>query len=287
MVKVSKARMTFVVINSTLLVLLSVVFLYPYLLVISASFTDEIMLISNGFSLIPEKLSVEAYRFIFEKDLPVLQSLWNSILVTVSATVLSTLVCMLYAFALQHKKTKGKKFFNVYLVITMLFSGGLVPYYLTVSYFFQDSLLAIIIPGAMAAWYTFLIRNYFYTIPVSLSEAAEMDGAREYRILFMIYMPLSKPVIATILLFCAVSNWNSYTGPMMFIESESKYTIQLTIQLLLDNIESIITPGVGEIIPTQSVKMASVILATLPIICIYPFLQKYFITGMILGGVKE
>jgi len=283
----SKSKKVFDTVNITLLILASVIFIYPYILVIMSSFTDELSLVAQGYSITPAKLSFYAYNYMFSRNLPILRSLWNSFILVIVSTVITTSTCLLYAYALQHRKLKFKKFFNIYVVITMLFSGGLVPYFLTVSYFFEDSLWALIIPSAMAAYYTFLIRNYFYTIPVSLAEAAEIDGARNFTILFMIYIPLSTPVIATIALFCAVSQWNSYVGPMLFIDSVDKYPIQLTLQKLLDNVENMISAGATGIVPTESVKMAAIVVATVPIIILYPFMQKFFINGMVLGGVKE
>ena len=169
----------------------------------------------------------------------------------------------------------------------MLFSGGLVPSYLVVTYFFDDSLWSLIIPGMMAAYYTFLLRNYFLTIPVSLAEAADMDGATDFQVLFMIYIPLSIPVIVTVAMFVVVSQWNSYIGPMLYIDSMEKFPLQLTLQKLLDNVENMVSVGNTDIIPTESLKMAAIVTSTVPILCIYPLMQRFFINGMILGGVKE
>ena len=194
----------------------------------------------------------------------------------------------MYAYALRHPKLKGKKFFNLYLVVTLLFSGGLVPNYLIVTTFFRDSLWSLIIPAMIAAWYTFLIRNYLLTISTSLAEAAEIDGAGQFTILLRIFVPLSKPIIATICLFVAVSQWNSYTGPLLYLESESNYTLQLVVNKMNELMANIAANNTtGRMIPSQSGEMAAVVVSTLPIICLYPFLQKYFITGITMGGVKE
>jgi putative aldouronate transport system permease protein len=285
--KLTKGRKVFITFNTIAIIILSIIFVYPYLLIFMSSFTKEITLLKNGYSILPDKYSFNAYVFIFSNNFPVLRSLLNSVVITVISVFTTTTTCLLYSYALQHKKLKGKKFFNVYVVITMLFGGGLVPYYLVVSSMFYDSIFSLIIPSAMAAWYTFLIRSYFLTIPISISEAAEIDGAGHFKILFSIYVPLSMPVIATIALFVAVAQWNNYVGPMLFIDSIEKYPIQLTLQKILDNVENMVPSGGNLVIPTESVKMASVVVATLPIIIVYPFLQKYFISGMILGGVKE
>lgn len=285
--KTSRSRKVFIIFNTCAIILLSVIFLYPYLLVFMSSFTAETFLLKDGYGILPGKFSLEAYKFIFSNNFPVLKSLLNSAIITFISIAVTTTTCLFYAYALSHRKLKGKTFFNVFVVITMLFGGGLVPYYLVVSELFYDSFAALIIPSAMAAWYTFLIRNYFITIPTSLAEAAEIDGAGHFRVAVIIYIPLSAPVLATVALFVAVAQWNNYVGPMLFIDTVDKYPIQLTLQKILENVENMVPSGGNLLVPTESVKMASVVVATLPIIIAYPFLQRFFINGMILGGVKE
>ena len=169
----------------------------------------------------------------------------------------------------------------------MLFSGGLIPTYLVVTRFFEDSLWSLIIPSMMAAYYVFLLRNYFLSLPVSLAEAAELDGAGHFTVLFRIYMPLSVPVIVTVAMYMVVLQWNNYVGPMLYIESVDKYPLQLTLQKLLDNVENMVSAGNNEIIPTESLKMAAIVISTVPVLCVYPLVQRFFINGMMIGGVKE
>ncbi|MCL2673648.1 MAG: carbohydrate ABC transporter permease [Alphaproteobacteria bacterium] len=266
---------------------LSLLFLVPYWMILSGSFTDELALVESGFGLIPAKFSIAAYKFILESNPLMLRSILNSIILTLSGTAVTLVVTTLYAYPLSRGYLRGRKFFSLYMIFTMIFGGGLIPYYLTVTKFFTDTILAIIIPGAMAPFYAILLRNYFLTIPDSLEEAARIDGANHFRILVMVYVPLSLPVIASIVLFAAVSNWNNWVGPMLFIETKEKYPIQYLIQQLLTNITSIYGGSSGQILPSESVKMASVVLGSLPIILVYPFLQRYFISGIVLGGVKE
>lgn len=286
--KLTKGRIAFNIFNITFLSVLTLTFLIPYIYIISGSLTDEIALIKNGYKLFPSKLSFYAYKFIFDSDPYLLNSIKNSIILTLVGTLVTITVCILYAYPLSKAYLKGNKFFSLFMIFTMLFSGGLIPYYLVVTTFFTDSIWAIIIPGAMAPYYTILLRNFFYTIPSSLEEAAKIDGASNFKILIRIFLPLSLPVIATVVLFAAVSNWNNWVGPMLFLSSKEKYPIQYLIQQLLTNITSIYGgAGGGGILPTESVKFAAVILGSMPIIIIYPFLQKYFINGLIIGGVKE
>ena len=217
--KPTKSRIAFNIFNYTALTLLTLVFVVPYIYIVSASFSDEIAFVKNGFTFLPVKWSLEAYHFLLTTDEQMLRSIGNSLILTVGGTLVTTFVSMLYAYPLSKKYLRGRKFFSLYMIFTMLFSGGLIPYYLTVSEFFDDSLLAIIIPGAMAAYYAILMRNYFMSLPSSLEEAAKIDGATDFQILRKIYVPLSLPVIVTVALFAAVSNWNNFVGPMLFITS--------------------------------------------------------------------
>ena len=201
--------------------------------------------------------------------------------------ILTLVVSMLYAYPLSRRSTKGKRFFSVYSVITMLFGGGLIPTFLVVSTFFDDSLLAIIVPQAMSAWYAILLKNYYMSLPESLEEAARLDGAGHYTIMFRIYVPLSMPINASILLFTAVSLWNNYTSPMIYLTTKEKFPVQYLVQQIMTSLDSIYGGVSTGVTPSQSVKMASIVVASLPIIIVYPFLQKYFINGTIVGGVKE
>lgn len=283
----TKAQKAFNIFNIAALTLGCIIFVVPYIIVISSSFSDEIALISNGYSLIPKKFSLYAYKFLFNKNLPIVQSIGNTLFVVIISTILTTLTCTLYGYALQHPALKLRKFFNLFIVFTMLFSGGLIPTYLVVTRFFEDSLWSLIIPSMMAAYYVFLLRNYFLSLPVSLAEAAELDGAGHFTVLFRIYMPLSVPVIVTVAMYMVVLQWNNYVGPMLYIESVDKYPLQLTLQKLLDNVENMVSAGNNEIIPTESLKMAAIVISTVPVLCVYPLVQRFFINGMMIGGVKE
>ena len=283
----TKAQKAFNIFNIAALTLGCIIFVVPYIIVISSSFSDEIALISNGYSLIPKKFSLYAYKFLFSKNLPIVQSIGNTLFVVIISTILTTLTCTLYGYALQHPALKLRKFFNLFIVFTMLFSGGLIPTYLVVTRFFEDSLWSLIIPSMMAAYYVFLLRNYFLSLPVSLAEAAELDGAGHFTVLFRIYMPLSVPVIVTVAMYMVVLQWNNYVGPMLYIESVDKYPLQLPLQKLLDNVENMVSAGNNEIIPTESLKMAAIVISTVTVLCVYPLVQRFFINGMMIGGVKE
>lgn len=285
--KVSKSRIAFNIFNYTALVLLSVVFVVPYIYILSASLSDEIAFIRAGFTLLPKKWSFDAYIFLITTNSQMLLSILNSLILAVGGTCVTTVVSMMYAYPLSRKYLRGNKFFSLFMIFTMLFSGGLIPYFLVVSSLFDDSLLAIIVPGAMAPYYAILMRNFFIGVPNSLEEACKIDGGNDFLILFRIFFPLSMPVIATVAMFAAVSNWNNYVGPMLFITSKYKFPIQYLIQQILTDVQGIYASGGDAIVPQQTLKYAAVVLGSLPVILLYPFLQKYYINGMVLGSVKE
>lgn len=284
--KLSKGRLAFNICNYTMLTLLTVVFVVPYMYVLSTSFSDEYVFYEVGFKLLPKSWSLNAYKFLLTYDNQMLTSVWNSVLVTVGGTFLTTLVSMLYAYPLSKKYLRGHKVFALVMIFTMLFSGGLIPYYFVVtSIFKKESLWMLIIPNCMAPYYAILIRNFFIGIPDSLEEACKIDGGNDFLILFRIYLPLSMPVIATVMLFAAVSKWNDYMSALLFITDKSKYPLQYFIQMILDSPEHIYASNAS--IPTQTLKYAAVVFGSLPMIILYPFLQKFYINGMVMGSVKE
>ena len=284
--KASKGRIAFNICNYTILALLTIVFVVPYMYVLSTSFSNEYVFYEVGFKLLPQKWSLDAYKFLLTYDNQMLTSVWNSVLVTVGGTFLTTLVSMLYAYPLSKKYLRGNKVFALIMIFTMLFSGGLIPYYFVVTSIFKtESLWMLIIPNCMAPYYAILIRNFFIGIPDSLEEACKIDGGNDFLILFRIYLPLSMPVIATVMLFAAVSKWNDYMSALLFITDKSKYPLQYFIQMILDSPEHIYASNAS--IPTQTLKYAAVVFGSLPMIILYPFLQKFYINGMVMGSVKE
>jgi len=284
--KVSKGRIAFNICNYIILALLTIVFVVPYMYVLSTSFSNEYVFYEVGFKLLPQKWSLDAYKFLLTYDNQMLTSVWNSVLVTVGGTFLTTLVSMLYAYPLSKKYLRGNKVFALIMIFTMLFSGGLIPYYFVVTSIFKtESLWMLIIPNCMAPYYAILIRNFFIGIPDSLEEACKIDGGNDFLILFSIYLPLSMPVIATVMLFAAVSKWNDYMSALLFITDKSKYPLQYFIQMILDSPEHIYASNAS--IPTQTLKYAAVVFGSLPMIILYPFLQKFYINGMVMGSVKE
>lgn len=289
----SKSEKAFDVVNYILMVILLLIFAVPYLLIITTSFTDETMISVHGPSLLIRKFSIDAYAYIFASQFTFVRALLVSVYLTLVTTALGLVINSLFAYALSRRTLLGKKFFNFYLVFTMLFSGGMIPGYLIVTGLgLKNSLWAIILPAIVSAWNVILIRNYFYSIPESLAESAKIDGANNVQILLRIYVPISTSVLATISLFTAVAQWNNWSGPLLYIDNLHRelYPIQYLLREMLNNLDGVMgdTGGASSAtIPSESVKNAAVIVATLPIICVYPFLQKYFINGVIIGSVKE
>ena len=284
-----KSEKIFNVVNIILISLLSLSFLLPVALILSASVLTAASFSQYGYTLIPKEFDLFAYEYVLVSNPLFLRSLWNSIFITVVGTFLMVVNTTLFSYALTKKELVGRKFFSFYAIFTMLFAGGTIPYYLVVTGIGLDqSLWAIILPGSVSAWNILLTRNFFANLPESMLEAAELDGAGHVNVLLRVVLPTSFPVIATVILFTAVGFWNNWFGPLLFIDSVKNrdlLPIQALLREMLNNVESIV--GSNPNMPSEAIKNAAVVVATLPIVIVYPLLQKYFINGVILGSVKE
>lgn len=288
----SKGEKVFNVINVLVMLILFAVFVFPYIIIISSSLSGEQALAKYGPGMLIRDFSFASYKYIFSAGSTVVKALGISVYITVVTTVLSVLINAMLAYPLSRHGFVGKKFFNVYIIITMLFGGGMVPFYLLIEKLnLLNNLWSLILPVVTSAWNVILLRNYFAALPDSLEEAARVEGAGSMRILFGIYIPLSMSVIATVALFSAVNQWNSWTTARLFIDPNHSelYPIQYVIRNMIINMDSISSGAGGGAsnVPQIGVQNAAIIVATLPIICVYPFLQKYFINGTIVGAVKE
>jgi multiple sugar transport system permease protein/putative aldouronate transport system permease protein len=273
------------------LILLSIICLFPFLLVISASFTDEYTLLWNGYQLFPKKLSLQAYRLLFQTS-QVSNAYMVTVFITFTGTILSMLMTssMAYPLSVRNFRIRNKIAFFVYF--TMLFSGGMVAHYLLISKYLnmRNNIWVMIIPSLINPWNMFLLRNFFSQLPESLSESAKIDGANDITILFKIILPISLPGIATISLFYALGYWNEWYKAMLYIDKEQLFPLQYLIMKILRNMNfaNTIAGNVGMTvnIPTYTVRMATVVVTIGPIIFLYPFLQKYFVKGLTVGGIK-
>lgn len=274
--------------------LFAVICLYPLLLAVGTSFSDEASVTVNGYSVIPKKISLEAYGMILGSlGKNILNAYMVTIAVTVIGTAVSVLVSASFAYVLTVKDFKMRSVLNMFLYIPMIFSAGLLPWYImcTKYYHLTDNFLALILPGCMNAFNVFLLRNFFKSIPDELAEAAKIDGANYLRIFRVIYFPLAKVGLVTVGLFYALSYWNDYYLALMFINKQNMYPLQYYLYNMLANVQFIANQANASLgyninIPLETTKMATICVTIGPIILLYPFVQKYITKGVIVGAVK-
>lgn len=271
--------------------------LLPILLIVIASFTDENTLLRNGYSYLPRKVSLDAYVYMVKQGMVILRSYGVAFVVTLIGTVVSVLLTAMLAYPISRKSFKYRNVLAFFVFFTMLFNGGIVPAYIMWTKFFhiKNTLAALIVPNYLvSAFNVILVKNYYSnSIPESLVEAAKIDGASEYRIFFRIMLPLAVPAIMTIALFTGLCYWNDWTNGLYYITNEKLYSIQLLLMKIMNNIQALKTNssasliGTGAVaLPGTSIRMAMAVVGILPIIIIYPFMQKYLIRGVVVGAVK-
>lgn len=278
-------------INIVLLIAFALITVIPFIYVIAGSFATQKELLERGFILFPTEFSLEAYKYIFST-----QTLVRSLLVTVYITVVGTLINIfltcLTAYPLSRKDMDFRKPILMLIVFTMLFSGGMIPTFLVVKQLGMiDTYWSLLIPSAISAFNLIIIHNFFQQLPDGLEESAKIDGCSDLGVFFRIVLPLSMPAIATFSLFYAVGHWNTFFNAVLYINDSTKWPIQV----LLRQIVILASGGVGDSTvmeadyvapPEQTVKMAVIVVSTLPILLVYPFLQKHFAKGVLLGSVK-
>ncbi|MCE3198505.1 carbohydrate ABC transporter permease [Paenibacillus sonchi] len=269
-----------------LLAAVAVVAIFPLLYVISMSLTPYSEVIKNGgFVVIPRSISFEAYQRILA-DPALGRSMLVTLFVTVTGTAINMILTTMAAYPLSRRNLRGRTFFLLFIVITMLFNGGLIPTYLVVrSLGMLDTLWSLIIPGAIATFNVLIMKSFFENLPEELFESAKIDGAKEFRILWQIVIPLSIPSIMTVGLFYMVGHWNSFFSAILYITDVKLHPLQVVIRNMLlltqsNELQAEFT------VPTAAMQMAAVIAGSLPIIVVYPFIQKHFTKGMLLGAIK-
>lgn len=267
--------------------------LFPFLLMVTSSFMKESEILKEGYKLLPKEWTLSAYSFLLDNPKKIFDAYKITIFITVVGTVLGLLFMSMAGYVLNRKDFKYRNVFAFFIYFTTLFSGGLVPTYIMMTNWLslKDNLFAIILPSLISAWSIFLMRNFLKAIPDSLYESATLDGAGNFRIYWNIFMPLAVPSLATVGLFLALTYWNEWYNCMLYIDSLNKFTLQLFLQKMVNsaNIQTLLRQGVVmdvKDLPTQSVKMATAVLATGPIILLYPFVQRYFVGGLTVGAVK-
>lgn len=276
----------------------AVVTILPLILLFISSITANKDITLYGYSFVPKHLSMEAYSYIWNERMQIFRAYFITVFVTAVGTGVGLSISVLYAYALSKPYFPGKKFFNFFILFTMLFNGGLVPSYIMYTRYLhmKNTILALIIPGLlMNAFNVILIRSYFQNnVPLSLVEAAQIDGASEFQVVLKVVLPMSKPIIATIGLFIGVAYWNDWQNGLYYVTDEKIYSIQQILNNMLKNIEYLSknatsvakSTSLAGTLPAATVRMAIAVIGLLPILVIYPFVQKYFVKGISLGAVK-
>jgi putative aldouronate transport system permease protein len=280
--RMSMSRRVFLIFNLVLCFFIALVVLFPLWMALATSVAPDNQVVQGNFILFPKSLNLGCYISIFQSGY--MKGFLNSLLVTVSGTILSMLLTLFTGYALAQKDLIGRKFFMAFLFITMVFNAGVIPFYIVVRNLGMiDSYFSLFIPVLIQTYYLILMKNYLISIPESLIESARLDGCSELGILFKIVVPVSIPIIAALTLFYVVWYWNQYLNVIMFINDSAKYTIQVLLRQLIFDSSSIQT-GQNRVYP--NFKMAVMILAMLPVLLFYPFIQRYFISGIMLGSIK-
>lgn len=285
--KIKLSDMFFNIFIYSSLAIMALITIFPLLQVMTISVSPSEVVSRYGLHLFPEKITLEGYRAVFRHNL-IWYAYGNTIIRTAFGTALTVLLLILGGYPLSKKYLPHRTFWTAFIVFTMYFQGGIVPSFLLVnSLGLRDSMLALILPKAVFAFNLIIVRNFFMTIPEEIEESARMDGAKDITILFRIILPLSTPVLATVTLWAAVYHWNSWFDCMIYITTQEKFVLQYVLRLILieGQQEYMDTSGTGSV-NTETMKMATLMVATIPILCVYPFLQKYFVKGVLIGSVK-
>ena len=276
-------------------IIFSVGFIIPLIYIISASFTNEDVLISQGFSIIPEKFDLTAYRYAFKNMEQMINSYSTTIFFSVVGTVLGLLVMSLMAYPLSKTNYKLRKPLTFYIAFTMLFSGGMIPSYILNTQYLHlgNTIWIYILPSLASAWHIVIIRTFFQGLPSELSDAAKIDGCSEWRTFFRIILPLSKPVLATVAVMTLVAKWNDWQTSLIYIRNPKLYSLQYLLQKMLQESEFLknmieTAPSMvnNATPPAENLKFAMCIIAAGPMLVVFPYFQKYFSKGLTVGAVK-
>ena len=279
-----------------LMVFLSICCVAPFILLLMSSFTDEAALVANGYSFFPKKFSLEAYKYILADSTSMISAYVLSFVVTIVGTLCNLIFTTLFAYPLSRKDLPGRGVFAFFLFFTMLFSGGLIPSYMVINRTFhiQNTIFALLLPNLlMSAFNVIMMRTYFTSnIPDAIIEAARIDGVSEFRILRGVVLPMAKPILATLVLLVGLAYWNDWANGLYYINDDKLYTVQVLLMNIQRNMEAMkqsarnggIVANVA--MPSTGIRMAVTVMCVLPIMIIYPFLQKYFVKGIAIGAVK-
>jgi putative aldouronate transport system permease protein len=292
-IRKSKFTIAFNVIAYTFLTLLAFICILPFILILSGSLTDNGTILRDGYNLIPKKFSLDAYKLILGNPTDILNAYKVTIFVTGIGTASGLLLTTLTAYVLSRKEFKYRNRISFLIYFTTIFGGGLIPWYITISKILHmhGHLIALWLPGILSSYNIILMRTFIKSsVPDEITEAAKIDGAGHITIFRKVVLPVLGPALATIGLFLALGYWNNWLSSSLFINETSKYMLQFYLYNLLNRAQAIrdlaLTSGIVLEVPSESTKLAMTIIATGPIILLYPFLQKYFVSGITVGAVK-
>ena len=281
---------------SLIFVVICAIIVFPLVLLISVSLSDEKDIVFHGYNIIPRVFSTDAYKYVFKNPTSVLDAYKVTFFYSIVTMVFNTLVMALVAYPLSRKELKGRKFISFYLYFTTLFSGGLIPTYILNTQYLHlgDTIWIYILPGMVSVWHVFMIRTFIQGIPNEIVESMRVDGASEFRIFFGTILPLSKPVLATIMLFTFLNKWNDWMTSMLYINDQKLISLQYLLQRIMLNVQLLQQnqqAGTADMInatelPTETVRMAMAVVVAGPALLVFPFFQKYFTKGLTVGSVK-
>ncbi len=290
--RVTKKISVFNIVNALIMILLTLTFILPFWLIITASLSSNSVLMRNGFSIFFRGFTFEGYTFLFSIGDAFLHSLLVTVVVATVATAISVFGCTWAAFALSNKKLVGRKFFNAFFMIPMFFGGGTIPTYLVIRGIgLYDTIWALIIPGSIGAYNILLLRNYFYGLSPALGEAAQLDGANDFQQIWHVYTPLALPMMFTAGMITFVGKWNSWLPSVLYLEGThtSLQLAQHVLKQMIDNMQAFYSgyaSGSVANAPLTSARNAGIVIVILPLILVSPILQKYFVNGITAGAEK-
>ena len=288
--KASRGEKIFYAVNNFFLLLVGLSCLFPLLHIMALSLSSAGAVMSGHVTILPVEPTLESFRLLF-RGTPIIRAFTNNVIITVVGVVLSMVATILGAYPLSRKYFYGRKFFTMMVVFTMLFGGGLIPSYLVVRGLgLVNTYWALWLPGIVGTWNMLVLRAFFQNIPAELEEAARIDGCTEVQLIYRIYIPLSLPAMATLSLYYGVGNWNAFMSVLIYINDTIKYNLTVLVNNMIRNADLLNTQYVQAedilLITPEGVRAAGIMVMIVPMLMVYPFLQKYFVKGTMLGSIK-
>lgn len=275
--------------------IISALVIVPFLMIVSVSLSNEKDVVEYGYRLLPLRIDLAAYRFVFKNPMQIINAYKVTAIFSIVGTFFSVLIMAMVAFPLSQKNVRGRRLVSFYLYFTMLFNGGLVPTYILLTQYLHldNTIWVYILPGLVGVWNVFVMRTFFAGIPVEIFESMQIDGASVYNIFFKTALPLSKPVLATMALMGFLNRWNDWYTAMLYIQDERLISLQYLLQRIMNNLKliqemssSAVSVGQAADVPSETVRMAMAVVVAGPALFIFPFFQKYFAKGLTVGSVK-